>query len=84
MNIRRYWEIIIRVGYVGAPLKRLETELAKEWGCSRKTVWYYVNQLRNEGLLKYRREWKRGPIWVVPTPELRELVARLAKTWVLK
>ena len=81
MNIRRYMELIARIGYTGAPLKNLETELSQEWGVSVKTIWYYINQLKKEGLVRYRRDWRRGPIWIVPTPQLKELVAELEKGW---
>jgi hypothetical protein len=38
MNLRRYVQIISRIGYVGRPLKDLEMELSREWGVSTKTV----------------------------------------------
>ena len=81
MNIRRYMELIARIGYTGAPLKKLETELSQEWGVSVKTIWYYINQLKKEGLVRYRRDWRRGPIWIVPTPELKEMIAEIEKNW---
>ncbi len=81
MNIRRYLEIIAYIGYVGRPLKEVEDELSERWGVSRKTIWYYINQLKREGLVKYSREWRRGPIWVMPTPALKVMVAAIEKEW---
>ena len=81
MNLRRYIELIAKIGYIGRPLKDLETELSREWRVSMKTVWYYINQLKNEGLVKYSRNGRRGPIWVMPTPKLKEIIAELEKGW---
>ncbi len=81
MNLRRYMQLIAEIGYTGRPLKDLETELSREWGVSTKAIWYYINQLKQEGLVKYSRAWRRGPITVVPTPKLKEMVAELEKGW---
>ena len=81
MELRRYLEIIATIGYVGKPLRTLETELSQKWGITTKAVWFYINKLRKEGLVKYQREWKRGPIRVVPTPELKEIIANIEKEW---
>ncbi len=81
MNLRRYLELIAKIGYVGKPLRKLEDELSSEWGVSRKTIWYYINQLKREGLIKYSREWRRGPIAIVPTPQLKKIMAELEKEW---
>ena len=41
-NFRRYIQLIAEIGYVGRPLKDLETELSRERGVSTKTIWYYI------------------------------------------
>lgn len=87
MNLERYLQLIAWIGYVGAPLEKLETRMMEEWGIAKNTAWDYVNRLIKEGLVKRKREvWKEGrrwrrKIWIVPTSKLKRILADMQESW---
>ena len=84
MFFERYLELIAEIGYVGKPLKKLETELSQRWGVSVRAVYYMINKLRREGLVRFRRYGKSKSIEVVPTAKLKKIMVRVEEKWLIK
>jgi len=84
MFFERYLELIAEIGYVGKPLKSLETELSERWGVSVRAVYYMIIKLRKEGLVRFRRYGRSKAIEVVPTAKLKKIMARIEEEWLIR
>lgn len=84
MFFERYLELIAEIGYVGKPLRTLETELSQRWGVSIRAVYYMINKLRKEDLVRFRRYGRSKSIEVVPTAKLRKIMATIQEKWLIR
>ncbi len=75
MHLTRYLDLIARIGYSGVKSKELVFSLMREWGVSRRQVYYYISKMKKEGLLRVRR-YKDGK-YVEPTPKLKAWLVRV-------
>lgn len=84
MKIKRYIEVLAMVSSHGTDLKVLEDKIMKKYGVSRIMAWYYIDKLRKEDLIVRKRYYKRGPIYVKPTAEAKQIILEIVKAWRLE